>query len=146
VEGLARLESTWTGGVARGILGEGKTGRPGFLVINPTGIARRAAVLLPAAAAGLRPEGPLRAAQFTDEGVWGIVELPRFGYAWVPRDTNFEANPAPMGTLSVKDRSLRNESLTVDVDPGTGGIRGIRGPGEETPRIGQQLSIVGLTG
>ncbi len=34
--------------------------RPGYLVLNPLGLSRRAAVLLPDAALDLRPEGPLR--------------------------------------------------------------------------------------
>jgi alpha-mannosidase len=103
-------------------------------------------VLLPDAALDLRPEGPLRAAQFTDEGVWGVVELPAFGFAWVPRETSFEASPAAKGggTLSVRERLLRNESLAVEIDAATGGIRGVKAAGEETARMGQQLVIAGL--
>src|SRR5262249_17407169 len=93
--------------------------------------------------ADLRPEGPLRAAQLTDEGVWAVVDLPPFGYAWVPGETNPSAAAAPLGTLSARDRILRNESLEVEIDPATGGIRGVRSPREETARLGQQLVIAG---
>jgi alpha-mannosidase len=145
--GVERLEPVWAGALARGISGgASEGGRPGFLVINPVGVARRAAVLLPDAAPDLRSEGPLRAAQFTEEGVWAVVDLPAFGFAWVPRDTNFEASPAPVGTVSVRDRVLRNESMSVEIDPGSGGVRGIKGVGEETARLGQQLAVAGLTG
>ena len=34
---------------------------PGYLVLNPIGLSRRAAVVLPEAALDLRPEGALRA-------------------------------------------------------------------------------------
>ena len=36
--------------------------KPGYLILNPVGVARRARVLLPNASDDLRPEGPLRAA------------------------------------------------------------------------------------
>lgn len=145
-ERLDRLEPLWTAELARKLVGEGTEGRPGFLVINPVGIARRAAVNLPDAAADLRPEDALRASQFTEEGVLAVVDLPAFGFAWVPRDTNFEANPAIPGTLSVRDHVLKNESIVVEIDPASGGIRGIKVVGEETARLGQQLAIAGLTG
>ncbi len=137
-------EPLWAGAMAQGIVGAATTGRPGYLVINPTGIPRRAPVLLPDAAADLRPEGPLRAAQFTEEGVWAVVDLPAFGYAWIPRETNPEATPAPTGVLSVRDKVLRNESVAVEIDPATGGLRGVKAAAEDTARIGQQLVVTGL--
>jgi alpha-mannosidase len=146
--GVELLEPLWAGTLAGGIVGQGKEGRPGFLVINPVGVARRAAVLLPDAAPELRPEGPLRAAQFTEEGVWAVVDLPAFGFAWVPRDTNFEASPAPVGSVSASERGrvLSNEALAVEIDPTSGGIRGVKASGEPTARLGQQLAVAGLTG
>ena len=69
--------------------------RPGYLVFNPLGVPRRVAVILPDAALDLRPEGPLRAAQFTDEGVCAVVDLPAFGFAWVPREPNLERAASP---------------------------------------------------
>jgi alpha-mannosidase len=143
---LALREPVWSGAVARGVVGESSGGRAGFLVVNPVGVARRAAVLLPEAAADLRPEGPLRAAQFTEEGVWAVVDLPAFGYAWVPRDTNFEASPAPVVGVSVRDRVMRNESIAVEIDAATGGLRGVKAAGEDTSRLGQQLVVGGLPG
>jgi alpha-mannosidase len=101
---------------------------------------------LPDAAADLRPEGPLRAAQFTEDGVMAVVELPAFGYAWVPRDANFEASPAPAGVVATFERVLSNEFLAAEVDSSTGGLRGIKGTGEDVARLGQQLVIVGLKG
>jgi alpha-mannosidase len=133
--------------LARNIVGRGEAeaetganpGRPGYLVLNPLGIPRRAVVTLPDAALDLRPEGPLRAAQFTDEGVCAVVDLPAFGFAWVPRDADLGVPPAPSGVLSAKDRVLKNESLEVEIDAATGGIRGVRAAGEDVSRLGQQL-------
>ena len=143
---LIAAETAWGEAASRGVLGTSKTGRPGFLVVNPVGVARRVAVTLPDAALDLRPEGPLRAAQLTEDGVVAVIDVPAFGFAWVPRDTNFEASPAPAGTVSAKDKVLRNESMSVEIDPATGGIRGVKAVGEDTARLGQQLIIAGLSG
>jgi alpha-mannosidase len=128
------------------VSGTGTGERPGYLVFNPIGIARRAAVLLPEADADLRAEGPLRVSQFTDEGVWAIVDLPAFGYAWIPRSSLPGYPPVPPSSLGVKGRTLKNESVEIEVDDSTGGIRSIRAVGEETARAGQQLVIAGLIG
>ncbi|HEX8200543.1 MAG TPA: glycosyl hydrolase family 38, partial [Isosphaeraceae bacterium] len=143
---LDRQEPAWAAAVARAVAGDAAGGRPGYLVLNPLGVARRAAVLLPEAAADLRPEGPLRAAQLTEEGVWAVVDLPAFGYAWVPRATPPDAPPAPPGVLSARDRTLRNEAIEVEIDEKTGGLRAVRAAGETVARLGQQLVIAGLIG
>lgn len=90
----------------------------------------------------LRPEGPLRAAQFTDEGVWAVVDTPAFGFAWVPAEPDLGLPPAVPGGISARGRSLRNESMEVEVDAATGGLRGVMATGESTPRLAQQLVIV----
>src|SRR5581483_3263351 len=54
---LDRQEPAWAGRLARGIVGDGTGGRPGYLVFNPVGIPRRVPVLLPDAAPDLRAEG-----------------------------------------------------------------------------------------
>lgn len=130
--------------LAEAVVGTGE-GRPGFLVVNTLGVARRAAVLLPGAAPGLAPEGPLRASQFTEEGVWGVVDLPAFGFAWVPSEPSPEGYPELKRAVSAAGHVLRNESLEVEVDPKTGGLRGVRAPGEPLARLGQQLVVAGLT-
>ncbi len=139
------LEASLPSELSQWVVGQGNTGRPGYLVFNPVAVPRRAAVLLPDAAADLRPEGPLRAAQFTEEGVWAVVDLASHGFAWVPKESNFDREPAPTGSVGVSGRTLRNESMEVEIDEATGGIRSIQGPGESVARLGQQLVIVGLT-
>ena len=143
---LERLSRVELESLAGRITGAGGPGRPGYLVVNPLGVARRAKVLLPDAAPDLRPEGPLRAAQFTEEGVWAVVDLPPFGFAWVPRGPNLDRPGSPSGAVSIRDRTLSNESMTIAIDPATGGLRGVQSPAEETPRLGQQLTIGGLIG
>ncbi len=140
-------ESRWQRSVAQIVTSDQTDGRPGYLILNTLGIPRRAAVLLPEASADLRPEGPLRASQFTEEGVWAVVDLPAYGYAWVGREpTTFDLSPAPMDRLGIREKTLRNESMEVEIDPATGGIRSLRALGEPAARLGQQLVIAGLTG
>ena len=59
-------------------------------------------MILPDAAMDLRPEGPLRAAQFTEDGVCAVVDLPPFGFAWVPKEADlgrpFAVKGRPGGT------------------------------------------------
>jgi alpha-mannosidase len=145
---LDGIEPFWAGKLARAIVAGrttvSTTSRPGYLVFNPLGVPRRVAALLPDAALDLRPEGPLRAAQFTDEGVYAVVDLPAFGFAWVPKEANLEVPPAQTGGLSARGRSLKNETIEVSIDEATGGIRGILAVGENTPRLGQQLVLTGL--
>jgi alpha-mannosidase len=148
---LDRLMPAWAAALARRIVaagaapGSSRATRPGYLVLNPLGIPRRAAVVLPDAAMDLRPEGPLRGAQFTDEGVYAVVDLPAFGFAWVPAEADPGRPPAHGGGLSARGRQLRNESIELEVDATTGGLRSIAAVGERTPRLGQQLIIAGLT-
>ncbi len=46
--------------------------------------------------------------------------------------------------LSARGRQLRNESIAIEVNATTGGLRSIAAVGEETPRLGQQLVLAGL--
>jgi alpha-mannosidase len=143
---IARRLPLEAAALAHRIVGDGTTQRPGYLVLNPLGVSRRVAVLLPDASADLRPDGPLRAAQLTEEGVWAVVDLPPFGFAWVAGQSDPDRPaPAPVpGVVSIRDRTIANESMSVAIDPTTGGIRSIQSRAEETPRLGQQLAIAGL--
>ncbi len=157
---LETLEPFWAKQLAQGILtprassgdseSQPATGaqmapaRAGYLVINPLGVPRRVAVILPDAALDLRPEGALRAAQFIEEGVAAVVDLPAYGYAWVPAEANLEQPVAEPGGLSARGRTLKNETVELEIDEATGGIRGVMAVGETTPRVGQQLVLTGL--
>ncbi|MFI5457636.1 MAG: glycosyl hydrolase family 38 [Isosphaerales bacterium] len=149
---LDQVEPVWSRSLARGILGSSVPAaggspypnRPGYLVINPLNVPRRAAVILPDAALDLRPEGPLRAAQFTDEGVYAVVDLPAFGFAWVPSEAAGGTSQAVAGGLSARGHKLRNESIEIEIDVTTGGIRSVAAVGESMARLGQQLVVLGL--
>jgi alpha-mannosidase len=147
---VALVETGWPAVLARGIAGTSAGVRsasapcPGYLVINPLNVPRRAAVVLPDAALDLRPDGPLRAAQFTDEGVWAVVDLPAFGFAWIAKEADLGRPPASSSSLTTRGRHLRNESIEIEIDAATGGLRSVAGAGEPTARLGQQLIMTGL--
>jgi alpha-mannosidase len=142
---LAALGNTGAEKIAAVVSGNSPTPRLGFLVLNPLGFNRRAAVSLPGAAIDLRGEGALKAAQFTDEGVLAVVELPAHGFAWIPAHSSESPSEEP-GSVRASGYTISNGLLEVEVDPGTGGLRGIRRPGEPTPRLAQQLVALGLSG
>ncbi len=117
---------------------------PGYLVLNPLGWSRRAVAVLPDTPLDQQPVGPLRAAQFTEDGVVGVVDLPAFGFVWIPRQTTAEtAAPRPPG-VHVSGQRLSNEWIEAEFDERTGGLRSIRRPGEPTARLAQQLVATGF--
>ncbi len=144
IAALDQAETAWPRAFATGVLGKGNETSNGYLVINPCSVARRVSVVLPDAQADLRPEGPLRAAQLTEDGVRAIVDVSGYGYAWVAGDSSPSSPMAKLDAMTTRDRTMQNESMSVTIDSGTGGIRGINGPNEPTARIGQQLIIHGL--
>ncbi|GIW88694.1 MAG: hypothetical protein KatS3mg108_3018 [Isosphaeraceae bacterium] len=117
----------------------------GYFIFNPIGCSRRAVVVLPDAPLDQIPVGPLRAAQFTDQGVAGVVDLPPFGFVWIP-----SLRPSPSLTppdpppLRASGQTLANQWIEATFDERTGGLRSIRRPGEPTPRLAQQLVATGL--
>ncbi|OJW22557.1 MAG: glycosyl hydrolase family 38 [Planctomycetales bacterium 71-10] len=141
------LESEWAAALAGAISGEPSgDARPGYLVFNPIAVARKVPVLLPDASPDLRPEGALVAAQLTDEGVVAVVDLPGFGFAWIPRETAADLPPAEAGRVAANGCVIKNESIEVEFDEATGGLRGIMAIGESTARLAQQVVMTGLKG
>jgi alpha-mannosidase len=145
---LAEAERSVPAAVAAHLEPPSESGDPeaGYLILNPCDAPRRAVVVLPDAPLDQAPVGPLRAAQFTDRGVAGVVDLPAFGFVWVPRRTPApEAAPRP-ALVRALGRTLANEWIEVTFDERTGGLRSIHRPGEPTPRLAQQLVATGLGG
>ena len=146
---LDALEARWSAALARSVAfgAEPKPdARPGYLVFNPLDVPRKVAVVLPGASPDLRPEGALIAAQLVDEGVAAVVDLPAFGFAWIPRETDPERPAAELGKVSASGTVLKNETLEVEFDRETGGVRGVLAIGESTARLAQQVVLTGLEG
>ncbi len=118
----------------------------GFLVCNPTGIPRRALVEFAAGVPIANAGAALKACQPAGTGAVGTVELAPFGFAWFAAQPQDQQLKHPAGSVTVRGQTISQESLSVAVDPATGGIRGVTGIGEESARLGQQLVIQGLVG
>lgn len=117
--------------------------RSGWLVLNSLSVARRVAVVLPGASANLAVEGSLRAVQLIEEGVVAVVDAPSMGFVWIPQRTGSPGLDVSK-RAKAEDRRISNEYLSVDIDKATGGVRGLFGPGEKSPRLGQQIVVHGL--
>lgn len=136
---IAAAEISRSVALVAGIVGVG-SGRPGFLVGNSLGFARRAGVWL-AGAGDVEVVGPVRASQRGEGGTWAVVDMPAFGYAWVGADATAAA---PSGKATAAGRSLRNEHLRLEVDEATGGLRAFAAAAEPTARLGQRLVAHGI--
>ena len=102
-------------------------------------------MILPDAAMDLRPEGPLRGASVyrrrrsrggRSRAVWFCVDpqgVRRGRFVHRQRELS-----------EATGRKIRNESIEIEIDAATGGIRSLTTVGESTARLGQQLVMTGL--
>jgi len=154
---LARLEDTFEGRavgpfddvaaaeersaatLARRLLAGAKEPTPGYLVLNPCGFRRRVALELADIPALLPLNPPLIACQ--TDGITGrvVVEVPAFGFAWIPKQTYTTVPPHPSRLRLADDRCVRNDIFEAEIDPATGGLRAIRDHRTRVNRLGQQL-------
>jgi alpha-mannosidase len=124
--------------LAQRLVAKSPTAEPGFVTLNPCGFSRTALVNLPSVATPMPP--PARATQLEANHAWVVVDLPPFGYAWLPqRITAGTRILMPKGTLA-SGYLLQNERFQVAIDETTGGIRDVRLPGMRAGRLGQQLT------
>ncbi len=122
------------------LLSRATSDRPGFLVFNPCGFTRRLALEIDGMSGALAVEGPVKAYQL--DGAQGklVVEVPALGFAWFPRHGPAGSKGPPPGKIKLADgNAIRNEFFEADVDPLTGGLRGLRDHKTRINRIGQQL-------
>jgi hypothetical protein len=134
--------------LAERILARPASQQPGYLVLNPCAFARRLPLELPDAPGLLPVLSPLRACQMVDERVWVVAEVPALGFTWIARDP-LTPNPFPrrgegdhareMRIRQADSRHVRNEFFEAEVDPVTGGLRGLWDHRTRANRIGQQL-------
>lgn len=111
----------------------------GYLVLNPCSYPRRVCLELPVGIGVPAIEKPIRAAQATPRGTALIMDIPGWGYGWVPKDNPASSKSKETKTPLASGRKLRNEFLEIDIDHKTGGIRGVKKTRTAYSRIGQQL-------
>ena len=112
---------------------------PGYLIYNPCSFPRRVCLELDDLPEQLPIERPLRAMAVGAEKSAVVVDVPGWGYSWIPRRRGDQPGPAEPPSPLVRKRRLRNDHLEVEIDRKTGGIRGIWEVRDGYSRIGQQL-------
>jgi hypothetical protein len=132
---LATLERTLAETLAGRLLSRSPARTPGYLLLNPCSFARRAGLELPGP--GLPPVGgPVKVVQNAGASALVVVEVPAFGFAWLPRTGGTSSRG---GGASAERNLVRNEFLEAEVDPKTGGLRALRDTRTKVNRIGQML-------
>jgi hypothetical protein len=137
---LGQLENEVAGALAGRLLSRATADAPGFLVLNPCSFTRRVALELDDVPGPLPVGGPIKAAQFEGTQAKLVVEVPALGFAWVPR-SGPPGTPAPPSRMKLADnKAVRNEFFEAEIDPQTGGLRGIRDHRTRANRLGQMLT------
>jgi alpha-mannosidase len=112
---------------------------PGFLVLNPCSFGRRAVVELRGVSGPLVLDGPLKTSQREGETTWAVVEVPAWGFAWLPQEAPPGTPPASPRMRMTDVNMVRNEFFEAEIDRETGGLRALRDHRTRVNRIGQQL-------
>jgi hypothetical protein len=111
---------------------------PGYLLVNTCSFPRRVVLELDRFGGPIPIEGPVKAGQFDGEKALLVVEISALGFAWIPKGNS--KNAAPRSRIRTADGYVvRNEFLEAEVDPVTGGLKGIRDTKTLVGRLGQQL-------
>jgi hypothetical protein len=115
--------------------------QPGYLLLNPCGFARRAALELGPANQPLPISGAVKACQLDGDRLRAVVEVPALGFCWLPRQGP-PGTPPMASKLRLGDQAsntIRNEFFEAEVDPVTGGLKAIRDHKTRMNRLGQQI-------
>ncbi len=112
--------------------------RPGFVLFNSCGFARRVIAELPNQSGPIPVEGAVKASEFADGVARVVVEIPGLGFAWIPRGSAKTALPKPR-IKTAEGTVVRNEFFEAELDPATGGLRAFRDTKTRINRLGQML-------
>jgi hypothetical protein len=134
---LADLEAHWAAKLADRVQVRSAEGQPGLMVLNPCSFTRRVVLEISDFRGTIPVADPVKAAEFSGNLARLVVEVPAFGFAWVPRGGNASA-PRQRVKLA-EGLTVRNEFIECDVDAETGGIRSFRDTRTRATRFGQQL-------
>jgi hypothetical protein len=112
---------------------------PGYLLLNSCSFTRRVALEVSAGSGAIPVEGPVKASQIQGDKNLLVVEVPGLGFAWFPQ-TGSPGDAASSGRMRLADaRHVRNEFFEAEIDPATGGLRGLWDHRTRVSRLGQQL-------
>lgn len=125
--------------LAQRLTARATTDAPGYLVLNPCSFTRRVALELEGFQQTPAVEGPIKASQLDGTTARLVVEVPALGFAWFPVQGPPAAAPSASRMRLADNKALRNEFFEAELDPATGGLRGIHDHRTRISRIGQQL-------
>lgn len=134
---LAPIEAHWAQKLAERIQVRSADGQPGLMVFNPCSFTRRVALEVDGFRGAIAIADPVKAAEFNGTSAKLVVEVPAFGFAWVPRAGT--AAPAKPRLKLAEGLTVRNEFIECDIDVNAGGIRSFRDARTRATRFGQQL-------
>jgi hypothetical protein len=136
---LLQIQKGTAENLAEKLLARAAADQPGYLVLNPCSFTRRVALELSAGNGPIPVDGPVKASQIHGDKNLLVVEVPGLGFAWFP-----QAGPAGAGQAAGRmrladSRHVRNEFFEAEIDPATGGLRGLWDHRTRVSRLGQQL-------
>jgi hypothetical protein len=131
-------ERVWADRLTARLQARSADDRPGLMVLNPCGFARRVAIELDDQPGPIPADGPVKASEWADGRAKLVVEVPGLGFAWVPRGT--PGAPPPKARIKTAEgTTVRNEFFEADLDPATGGLRAFRDSRTRINRLGELL-------
>jgi hypothetical protein len=137
---LATLQKEVSETLAGRLLARATGNDPGYLVLNPCSYTRRLALELDGFSAAPAAGGPVKASQLDGSTARLVVDVPALGFAWFSRGGAQPGAAAPAVRMKLADQgTVRNEFLEAEIDPQTGGLRGIRDHRTRINRVAQQL-------
>jgi hypothetical protein len=141
LQALAEIEKEAAGALAERLQARSTEGTPGYLLLNPCSFTRRVALELDGFAGPLPTTGPVKACQVDGDKGRLVVEVPAFGFAWMPNPSAAAIESSvPRSRMRLADpKTVRNEFFEAEIDPATGGLRGLRDYRTRVSRVGQQL-------
>ncbi len=123
---LAESEKKIAATLAERLQARAAPNQPGYLILNPCSFTRRVTLELDGAAAPLPVEGPVKACQLDADKLRVVVEVPPLGFSWIARGGPPGTPPPPLRMRLADNNMVRNEFFEAEIDPATGGLRGIR--------------------
>lgn len=136
---LTDLEKEIAGTLSDRLLSRATANEPGYLVLNPCSFTRRVTLEVDGGPLPLAIGGPVKACQLEGGKLRAVVEVPALGFAWIPKSGPPGTVQAP-GKIKLADNScVRNEFFEAEIDPTTGGLRGIRDYRTLMNRVAQRL-------
>lgn len=134
---LASLESHFAQKLADRVQVRSADGQPGLIVLNPCNFTRRVTLEINDFKGAIAVADAVKAAEFANGTARLVVEVPAFGFVWLPRAGT--ASP-PKSRIKLADGlTVRNEFFECDIDAATGGIRSFRDLRTRATRFAQQL-------